>query len=88
MRTHSVLAVVAGLCVLPLAACSQGSSTSSSTTTAKDNASASVGEAKGKAPAPFDAGEVKIAIVQQSGQGDYFQQYLNGTCLLYTSRCV
>ena len=79
MRTHSVLAVVAGLCVLPLAACSQGSSTSSSTTTAKDNASASVGEAKGKAPAPFDAGEVKIAIVQNSGQGDYFQQYLNGT---------
>lgn len=31
------------------------------------------------APAPFDGDGVNIAIVQQSGQGDYFQQYLNGT---------
>src|SRR5690606_25950644 len=31
------------------------------------------------APAPFDGDGVNIAIVQNSGQGDYFQQYLNGT---------
>ena len=35
--------------------------------------------APAQAPAPFDAGQVQIAIVQNSSQGDYFQQYLNGT---------
>jgi len=30
-------------------------------------------------PAPFDEGGVKIALVQNSGAGDYFQQYLNGS---------
>ncbi|TVR34584.1 MAG: sugar ABC transporter substrate-binding protein [Nitriliruptor sp.] len=30
-------------------------------------------------PAPFDSGDATIAIVQQSGAGDYFQQFLNGT---------
>ncbi len=29
-------------------------------------------------PAPFDGGPVKIAIVQNSGAGDYFQQWTNG----------
>lgn len=29
-------------------------------------------------PAPFDAGPVKIALVQNSGAGDYFQQWTNG----------
>ena len=29
-------------------------------------------------PAPFDAGLVKIALVQNSGAGDYFQQWTNG----------
>ncbi len=36
-------------------------------------------EATAAAPAPFSEGEVHVAIVQHSGQGDYFQQYLNGT---------
>lgn len=30
-------------------------------------------------PAPFDGEEVRIALVQHSGAGDYFQQYLNGS---------
>lgn len=38
-----------------------------------------VEESTGDAPAPFDRDDLKIAIVQNSGQGDYFQQYLNGT---------
>ena len=29
-------------------------------------------------PAPFDAGTVKVAVVQNSGAGDYFQQWTNG----------
>ena len=29
-------------------------------------------------PAPFSAGTVKIALVQNSGAGDYFQQWTNG----------
>jgi len=37
-----------------------------------------VAEATGTKPAPFDAGPVKIAIVQNSGAGDYFQQWTNG----------
>ena len=32
-------------------------------------------------PAPFNAGKVKIAIVQNSGAGDYFQQWTNGAKL-------
>jgi simple sugar transport system substrate-binding protein len=38
-----------------------------------------VEEATSDAPAPFDRDDLRIAIVQNSGQGDYFQQYLNGT---------
>ena len=29
-------------------------------------------------PAPFDKGPVKIALVQYSGAGDYFEQWTNG----------
>ena len=35
-------------------------------------------EPTAEAPAPFDEGPVKIAIVQNSGAGDYFQQWTNG----------
>lgn len=35
------------------------------------------GYAAGK-PAPFNAGKVNIALVQNSGAGDYFQQWTNG----------
>jgi len=72
-KTAAVLASAA-LLTLSLAGCSQGDAAPT-----KTGDSGSVKEATGKAPAPFDQKGVKIAIVQQSGQGDYFQQYLNGT---------
>lgn len=40
---------------------------------------AEVGEAAAEAPAPFDGDEpVQIALVQNSGAGDYFQQWTSG----------
>jgi simple sugar transport system substrate-binding protein len=64
---------VAALAAFTLAACSQGNASGGEK---KD--STQVEQAKADAPAPFDKDGVKIAIVQQSGQGDYFQQFLNG----------
>lgn len=75
MFTATVAAAAAGTLALSLAGCQQsGGSTPSNTSD-----SGTVAEATGTAPAPFDQKGVKVAIVQQSGQGDYFQQYLNGT---------
>lgn len=65
--------------LLGLSACSQGDSDTSTSSTPQD--SGSVEEATAEMPAPFDDGEVTVAIVQNTGQGDYFQQYLNGTKL-------
>ncbi|WP_125098701.1 substrate-binding domain-containing protein [Leucobacter chromiireducens] len=65
----------AAILTLGLAGCTQGAPATSE----GSSDSGKVAEATGTAPAPFDAEGVKIAIVQQSGQGDYFQQYLNGT---------
>lgn len=65
----------AGVMVLGLAGCQQASPE----TPQKTSDSGTVNEATADAPAPFDKPGVKIAIVQQAGQGDYFQQYLNGT---------
>jgi simple sugar transport system substrate-binding protein len=62
-----------GLCTaLLLVACSQGGD--------RDRP---VGDAPGagataEKPAPFDKGPVKIALVQYSGAGDYFQQWTKG----------
>ena len=75
--------VVVGLLVAlaPLAAsCSQDDKTESTTAPA---ATAEAGAAQttvaGAAkPAPFSEGTVKIAVVQNSGAGDYFQQWTNG----------
>lgn len=78
MRKNTLLAVFAGLPLLAATACSQGGSTTTPSTT-KPADTGTVQSAAAKAPAPFDAGEVHVAIVQNSGQGDYFQQYLNGT---------
>lgn len=79
MRISTSLAAgVAG--VLLLAGCSQGTTdedTAPSAPAASDEGE--VEEPTADAPAPFDQEGVKVAIVQQSGQGDYFQQYLNGT---------
>lgn len=64
--------------LLLVAACSQEDA--ATTTEAPETAAetAEVTEAAGDKPAPFDAGPVKIAIVENSGAGDYFQQWRNG----------
>ena len=67
---------VAGVLALGLTACQQASGDG---TAAAEGDSGKVAEASAPAPAPFDKKGVKVALVQQSGQGDYFQQYLNGT---------
>jgi simple sugar transport system substrate-binding protein len=83
MRKHTTIAAAAAsLAVFALAACSQGTASSTGTAATAGGASptGTSAAAPANAPAPFDkAGGVKIAIVQNSGQGDYFQQYLNGT---------
>ena len=76
-NTKTLVAGIAGVSMLVLAGCSQGGTSSASTTPAAAPATSTTPVAA--APAPFDKSGVKIAIVQQSGQGDYFQQYLNGT---------
>lgn len=78
MRKNTVVAALgaASLVTLTLAGCTQGGG---SAAPAPSSDTGNVAEATADAPAPFDADGVKIAIVQQSGQGDYFQQYLNGT---------
>ncbi len=39
---------------------------------------ASAAAATGEKPAPFSKGDVKVALVRQSGAGDYFEQWGNG----------
>jgi simple sugar transport system substrate-binding protein len=76
-NTKTLVAGIAGVSMLLLAGCSQGGTSGASSTPAAAPATSTTPVAA--APAPFDKPGVKIAIVQQSGQGDYFQQYLNGT---------
>ncbi|MFM1826293.1 MAG: hypothetical protein RLZZ37_928 [Actinomycetota bacterium] len=68
------LAGISVVAALLLAACAQ----SGSDTSAPAAEEGTVEEATATKPAPFDAGPVKIAIVQNSGAGDYFQQWTNG----------
>lgn len=56
------------------AACSQDSE-ETTTTGAGTTQTTAAGSAL---PAPFNAGTVRIAVVQNSGAGDYFQQWTNG----------
>lgn len=87
MRTRNLfIAGIAGLSLL-LTGCSQSSPSPAETPDPTSEAPASdaptsedaAGGDTDDAPAPFDKPGVKVAIVQHSGQGDYFQQYLNGT---------
>ena len=73
-RTTGIVGAAAAL-ALVLTGCTQGDPVEST----EKSESGTVTEATAAAPAPFDTEGTKIAIVQQSGQGDYFQQYLNGT---------
>ncbi len=76
-RRWVVLSAVLLAFSLVAAACSQD-------TTGNETVTTTIGETgtteatTAAAPAPFDAGPVKIAIVQNSGAGDYFQQWTNG----------
>lgn len=94
MRNSKVLlAGLLGASVFAMSACSQGdaegdapneegTTAEAADSTAEEGGNADeaeTSEAAAEAPAPFDGDGVNIAIVQQSGQGDYFQQYLNGT---------
>lgn len=60
------------------ASCSQETSTTTAVGTATTTAGTATTTETAAAPAPFNAGPVKIAIVQNSGAGDYFQQWTNG----------
>lgn len=65
--------------VLLVSACSQQDAATTTTETPEPaTETAEVIEATSDLPAPFDSGPVKIAIVQNSGAGDYFQQWTNG----------
>lgn len=75
-KQQALLAGFAGLALFAMTACTQGNTTATTTTAAKPTGSSAP---KAAAPAPFDQKGVKVAIVQNTGQGDYFQQYLNGT---------
>ena len=54
-------------------ACSQDTKDTTTTTTTEAAAVETTAAGAGP-PAPFDAGPVKVALVQNSGAGDYFQQ--------------
>lgn len=75
MKTTKVLGVIASICLL--AACTQETSSETATTQAANEPTASVAEASAEVPDKVKG--ASIAIVQNTGQGDYFQQYLNGT---------
>lgn len=72
-RSTPVLAVPVLALALLATACSQ-----STTNSAAPQATSTVSQATGTRPAPFDQGAVKVALVRQSGAGDYFEQWGNG----------
>lgn len=75
-KPRNVVAAAVSVAALSvLAACSQGTANTSSNL---PKSTGSVQAATGAKPAPFDKGPVKIALVRQSGAGDYFQQWGNG----------
>lgn len=79
MRATKALFVGAMMSSLLLvAACTQEDAATTSEAPEAAAETAEVEQPTGDKPAPFDAGPVKIAIVENSGAGDYFQQWRNG----------
>jgi len=74
-RMRLSLASVSLLALLT-AACSQTSTTNASSAASDSNATAAA--ATGAKPAPFSTGTVKVALVRQSGAGDFFEQWGSG----------
>lgn len=79
MSRSTILAGLAATALL-VTACSQSGTTPAPSAAASADASAAPSAAASTAakPAPFDKGPVKIALVRQSGAGDYFQQWGQG----------
>jgi|TARA_B110000483_G_scaffold74813_1_gene93106 simple sugar transport system substrate-binding protein len=71
---------VTGFAVLALvlAGCTQEATEEAGSTAAQETEAATTTEVTSDAPAPFSDGTVKIALVENSGAGDYFQQFRNG----------
>lgn len=64
---------------LVLAGCTQQvTEDTGSTPSTEPDSTATTTEVTADAPAPFSEGTVKIALVENSGAGDYFQQFRNG----------
>ncbi len=76
-RTGLLMAGI-GIAAVVLAGCTQAADESApAEEEASSSETAGTTEVTAEAPAPFD-GTVKIAIVENSGAGDYFQQFRNG----------
>jgi simple sugar transport system substrate-binding protein len=72
MRSNPIPAF--GLCTaLLFIACSQDRDSGQQSATRTD-----AGATAAEKPTPFDKGPVKIALVQFSGAGDYFEQWTKG----------
>lgn len=80
MFRSRILAALMGSAVLVTACSQSAASPSASSAPSQPAASATSSESAPAAamPAPFDKGPVKIAMVRQSGAGDYFQQWGSG----------
>jgi simple sugar transport system substrate-binding protein len=67
-----------GVAALVLAGCTQAETDTAPADEEASSTAAETTEVTAEAPAPFNDGTVKIAIVENSGAGDYFQQFRNG----------
>lgn len=67
-----------GVAALVLAGCTQATTETAPAEEEASSTAAETTEVTAEAPAPFNEGTVKIAIVENSGAGDYFQQFRNG----------
>lgn len=78
MSRSKILAGLMASAIL-VTACSQTTTSPSPSSGAAASVAPTVAPPVGAKPAPFDKGPVKIAMVRQSGAGDYFQQWGGGS---------
>ena len=78
MNIKPLIAVISSVALL--AGCTQQSSVDQAQSNDANSSASAARVSEASSPLPDQlANGTKIAIVQQSGQGDYFQQFLNGT---------
>ena len=70
IRRAPLVAAVAATALLALTACSQGGTSTSAAST-----STSAATATAPLPSPFNGAPVKVALVRQSGAGDFFEAW-------------